>query len=167
MAGCGRITLGPPAHERVVRQILFTAWLKYRCCALFQMLCLRIDTPRESHVIIVLVTLVSLCRQLSRLCSRQSVRNTPDHSLPLTTMSAYPAPPPSYQAGNGAKKYAATDESATPLLGHESPRAGPSAGGYYDQPDGDVPDDFKVSFPPLLSGETKGQRRNTVRRERH
>lgn len=58
-------------------------------------------------------------------------------------MTSYPAPPPSYNAGNGAKHYHSTDEARSPLLGG-SPRAGPSAGGYYDQPDGDIPDDFKV-----------------------
>ncbi|KAI5118834.1 hypothetical protein M0805_006154 [Coniferiporia weirii] len=55
-------------------------------------------------------------------------------------MSNYPTPPPSYQAN---KSYSSADESARPLLA--SPRAGPSsgAGAIYDQPDGDLPDDFK------------------------
>jgi hypothetical protein len=66
-------------------------------------------------------------------------------------MSAYPAPPPSYNAGIGSKKHNSTDEATSPLLG--SPRAGPSAGGYYDQPDGDIPDDFKVCTTGEYSGE--------------
>ncbi|KAH8119028.1 UPF0005-domain-containing protein [Phellopilus nigrolimitatus] len=57
-------------------------------------------------------------------------------------MSNYSTPPPSYQPN---KSYSSTDEAAQPLLG--SPRAGPSAGtggnAIYDQPDGDIPDDFK------------------------
>jgi len=56
-------------------------------------------------------------------------------------MSNYPAPPPSYQSGDSpTKTYASTEESAQPLLGAQ--RAGPSAGGIFDQPD-DLPDDFK------------------------
>ena len=77
-----------------------------------------------------------------------SALNTPDPSLPLTIiMSAYPAPPPSYNTGKGTKNYNSTDGSTSPLL--NSPRAGPSAGGYYDQPVGDVPDDFKVRLLSL------------------
>ena len=63
-------------------------------------------------------------------------------------MSNYPTPPPSYQAN---KSYQATDESAQPLLtGERAAQPGPgpnshAAGGIYDQPEGDLPDDFKVS----------------------
>lgn len=52
--------------------------------------------------------------------------------------------PPAY-ATPQVKKYGASDEESTrPLL---SPSAGPSAGGFYDQPaPGDIPDDFKARF---------------------
>jgi len=57
--------------------------------------------------------------------------------------SNYPQPPPSYQSvGPNSKPGRVVDEEAAqPLL---SPRPGPSAGGFYDQPEaGDIPDDFK------------------------
>ena len=59
-------------------------------------------------------------------------------------MSNYTAPPPAYPADGNGKNYSATDESTRPLLG--SPRQGPSSGpgAIFDQPDGELPDDFKV-----------------------
>jgi len=57
-------------------------------------------------------------------------------------MSNFPVPPPSYEAPAQSKGYSATDEAAQPLLSN-SPRPGPSAGAIYDQPDDDIPDDFK------------------------
>lgn len=55
-------------------------------------------------------------------------------------MSNYPVPPPSYQS-TGPNKYSSNDESAQPLL---SPQPGSSRGNaIFDQPDDDIPDDFK------------------------
>ncbi|EMD37324.1 hypothetical protein CERSUDRAFT_65023 [Gelatoporia subvermispora B] len=60
----------------------------------------------------------------------------------MSTTNYTQAPPP-YQGSPGkVSSVSQEDEAAQPLLG--SPRAGPSAGGIYDQPAfGDVPDDFK------------------------
>lgn len=56
-------------------------------------------------------------------------------------MSNYTTSPPSYQAVSPTK--ARDEEAGEPLL---SPRAGPSGGAYFDQPNADdLPDDFKVS----------------------
>ncbi|KAI0786699.1 inhibitor of apoptosis-promoting Bax1-domain-containing protein [Abortiporus biennis] len=57
--------------------------------------------------------------------------------------SNYTAPPPAYRDDpqNKLSSVPPEDEAARPLL---SPTAGPSAGGFYDQPaEGDLPDDFK------------------------
>ena len=62
-------------------------------------------------------------------------------------MSNYTSAPPSYQAVSPSK--ARDPEAAQPLF---SPRAGPSGGAYFDQPEvGDLPDDFKVSTPSRLA----------------
>lgn len=62
---------------------------------------------------------------------------------PSTIMSSpqYPAPPPSYQPGPAPKAYRDND-AAEPLLGSPRSPAGPS-NGIYNQPDDDIPDDFK------------------------
>lgn len=60
-------------------------------------------------------------------------------------MSTYPTSPPSYQTAGPNTRLGAVppdEEAGRPLL---HPAAGPSAGGYFDEPrPGDLPDDFKV-----------------------
>ncbi|KLO16894.1 hypothetical protein SCHPADRAFT_913862 [Schizopora paradoxa] len=56
-------------------------------------------------------------------------------------MSNYTVPPPSYRdEPSPTKPYATTNGAASPLLGNPGPSSG---GAIYDQPDGDLPDDFK------------------------
>ncbi|CAL1706670.1 unnamed protein product [Somion occarium] len=59
-------------------------------------------------------------------------------------MSTYPTSPPSYQTAGPNTRLGAVppdEEAGRPLL---HPAAGPSAGGYFDEPrPGDLPDDFK------------------------
>ena len=58
-------------------------------------------------------------------------------------MSNYPQAPPKYQP----KVQQAGDEASRPLLGSPGPSSGPGA--IFDQPDDDIPEDFKVSNPSM------------------